>query len=162
LAEAYVRSGQIAKGIAFVSDEIADARNSLPPDSVQLAQALASAGLNLINFKAWPDAEPVLRECLQLREKLQPDSWSTFNTKSTLGGALLGQKKYADAEPLLLAGYEGMKQREATIPPQGKIRLTEALERLVQLCEATDRKDKATGWQAKLDAARAPASKPMP
>ena len=47
-----------------------------------------------------------------------------------LGGALLGQKKYAEAEPLLLAGYEGMKQREAKIPPEGKVRLTEALERL--------------------------------
>src|SRR5208283_258415 len=37
------------------------------------------------------------------------------------------------AEPLLLAGYEGMKQRGKTIPPQGKIRLPEAIERLVQL-----------------------------
>jgi eukaryotic-like serine/threonine-protein kinase len=74
-----------------------------------------------------------LRECLAIREKTQPDVWSTFNTKSMLGEALLGQKKYADAEPLLLAGYEGIKKREAKIPAQGKIRLTEALERLVQL-----------------------------
>src|SRR5262249_21360682 len=36
-------------------------------------------------------------------------------SKAQLGAALLGQKKYADAEPLLLAGYEGMKQREKTI-----------------------------------------------
>ena len=55
-----------------------------------------------------------------IREKFQPDVWTTFNTKSLLGGAQLGQKKYADAEPLLLAGYDGMKQREKTIPPQGK------------------------------------------
>ena len=49
-----------------------------------------------------------------------------------LGEALLDQKKYADAEPLLLSGYEGMKEREATIPSQDKPRLTKALERLVQ------------------------------
>ena len=49
-----------------------------------------------------------------------------LNTKSMLGGALLGQKKYAEAEPLLLAGYEGTKQREATIPPQIRICLPEA------------------------------------
>ena len=48
-----------------------------------------------------------------------------------LGGALLGQQNYTDAEPLLLKGYEGLKAREATIPPQGKDRLPEALERLV-------------------------------
>jgi len=43
-----------------------------------------------------------------------------------LGAALLGQKKYAEAEPLLIDGYEGMKQREQTIPWQARARLTEA------------------------------------
>ena len=66
-----------------------------------------------------------------------------------LGGSLLGQKKYAEAEPLLLAGYEGMKQREEMIPPSGKIRLTEAIERLVQLYERRARKDKADEWRRK-------------
>jgi hypothetical protein len=50
---------------------------------------------------------------------------------------MLGQKKYADAEPLLKEGYEGMKQREKTMPAAAKVRLTEALERLVQLYDAT-------------------------
>jgi len=59
-----------------------------------------------------------LKECLAIREKKEPNNWRTFNTKSMLGGALLGQKNYADAEPLLLAGYEGMKQQEKTIPTQ--------------------------------------------
>ena len=46
-----------------------------------------------------------------------------------------------------------MKQREASIPPPGKIRLTEAIERLVQLYEATGKKDKAAEWRAKLPVA---------
>jgi hypothetical protein len=48
--------------------------------------------------------------------------------------------------------YEGMKQREPKIPPQGKARLTEALERLVILYEATGRKDQADQCRAKLQA----------
>ena len=48
---------------------------------------------------------------------MEPDASWKFNTKSLLGGALLGQKKFAEAEPLLLAGYEGLKLREKTIPP---------------------------------------------
>ena len=64
----------------------------------------------------------------------------------------MGQKKYAEAEPLLLAGYEGMKQREAKIPPQGKVRLTEALERLVQVDEALEKKDEAAKWRKELEA----------
>ena len=68
-----------------------------------------------------------------------------------LGGTLLGQKKYADAEPLLLAGYEGMKQREKTIPPQGRFRIPEAIERLAQLYEATGKKDEAAKWRKTLE-----------
>ncbi len=63
----------------------------------------------------------------------------TFNTKALLGGGPLGQMKDADAEPLFLAGYERMKQRDKTIPEQGKVRLTEVIEHLVQLYEATDK-----------------------
>ena len=36
------------------------------------------------------------------------------------------QAKFTEAEPLLVEGYEGMQQREAAIPPEGKPRLTEA------------------------------------
>jgi hypothetical protein len=47
-----------------------------------------------------------------------------------------------------------MNEREAKIPPPYKIRLIEALERLVQLYEATDNKDKAREWQKKLAEAK--------
>ena len=52
-----------------------------------------------------------------------------------------------------------MKQREATIPPQAKFNLTEALERLVQLYEATDKPDEAARWRKELEATQA-AEKP--
>jgi len=48
-----------------------------------------------------------------------------------------------------------MKQHETTIPPQAKVRLTEALERLVQLYEATDKPDEAARWRKKLEASKA-------
>jgi eukaryotic-like serine/threonine-protein kinase len=76
-----------------------------------------------------------------------------------VGGALLGQKKYAEAE-LLLQGYEGMKQREATIPVLSRVRLIEALERLVQLYEATSQKEKAADWRQQWDMAKAAQKKP--
>jgi hypothetical protein len=80
---------------------------------------------------------------LTIRCKKQPDDWATFDTRSLLGAVLWGQKQYADAEPLLVQGYEGMKQRETTIPPQDKVRLSEALERLMRFYEATDGKEDA-------------------
>jgi hypothetical protein len=80
----------------------------------------------------------------------------TCYTKSLLGGSLLGQNKYAEAEPLLLAGYEGMMQREETIPVIGKVRLTEAIERLVQLYEAWGQLEKVAEWKARLGLADLP------
>ena len=64
---------------------------------------------------------------------------------------MLGQQKYAEAEPLLLAGYVGMKQREAKIRAQGKVRLTEALERLVQLYDAWGKPEQAEQWRRELE-----------
>ncbi len=66
----------------------------------------------------------------------------------------MGQKKYADAEPLLLAGYEGMRQRDAKLSPPGKVRLTESVERLVELYDAWDKKAKADVWRMKLPATK--------
>jgi hypothetical protein len=70
------------------------------------------------------------------------------------GGALLGQQQYAAAEPLLVSGYQGLKQRDATIPAEDQVRLTDALERLVQLYEAWGKKDEAAKWRQELEAMR--------
>jgi len=116
-------------------------------ESAAYTGELVPLGLNLLEQRKFADAEPILRECLTIGEKKEPDAWTTFNTKSMLGEALLGQKKYADAEPLLLKGYEGLKQREKTMPPPVKVRLPEAAERLVKLYEATGKQDEAAGWR---------------
>ena len=131
------------------------ARGTLPKDSRELAGQLAVFSQTLLELKAWDEAEPLIREALTIREAKEPDDWRTFNTRSMLGGALLGQKKFTEAEPLLLDGYRGMKQREATIPPQGKVRIPEALERLAQLYKSIDKPDEAAKWQAELDARHA-------
>jgi hypothetical protein len=87
------------------------------------------------------EAEGLARECLAQREREIPDDWRTFNSRGMLGGSLLGQMKYAEAEPLLVSGYEGMKQCEVKIPLEGKVRLSETLQRLVRLYQATKRPD---------------------
>ena len=101
-------------------------------------------------------AESKARDCLAIREKAMPGHWLTANIRSMLGGALLGQKKYAEAEPLLVAGYEGMAKLKATIPPQGTIRVAEALDRLVKLYDEraadgdADRAAEAAALRAEL------------
>jgi eukaryotic-like serine/threonine-protein kinase len=116
-------------------------------DDASLAQRIST----LLADGKFAEAEPLARECLAIRERQIPDEWLTFNTRSLLGTSLLGQKKYTEAEPLLLAGYEGMKQREEKVlAGGGRSRLKETLQRLVQLYEATARPDQAAEWKQKL------------
>ncbi len=153
LVDVYVRAGKKAAGVAFFAEGLKESRSKLPAESLQLSSALAGDAHALLQLRAYPEAEKLLRECLAIRQKKEPAAWTTFHTQSMLGGVLLGQKKYPDAEPLLSAGYAGMKEREARIPPQDADRLTEAEGRLAELFEATRTKDE-TRLQGKLTDAK--------
>jgi hypothetical protein len=126
----------------------------LGPDDPETAGLQAQLGHHLLQQEKYADAEPILRACLASREKAMPDSWLLFNAKSMLGGSLLGQEKYAEAEPLLVDGYEGLRRRAGTIPELARARLTEGLERIVQLYDAWGKKDQAGRWRKQLEEAR--------
>jgi tetratricopeptide (TPR) repeat protein len=114
-----------------------------------LATLLSSQG-------RFAEAEKLARQCLAFRSEKMPDDWRTFSTRSLLGGCLVGQNKYADAEPLLLAGQQGMSEREERIPAFFRFHERQALERLVQLYEATGRRGQAAEWRKKLAASDQP------
>jgi len=149
LGQAYDEAGRFAEAEPLYREALERVRERQGEASIQAADVLDGMGQHLLKQQKYVDGEKLLRECLTIREQKTPDDWKTSNAKSMLGASLLGQKKYADAEPLLLAGYEGLKQREETIPPQRKIPLTEAIEGLVQLYEETGKKDKAAEWRMK-------------
>ncbi len=129
---------------------MAHVKDKAGAESPAYAAELAALGFNLLRQHRWTDAESVLGESLKLRQKLAPEAWTTFNTISLLGGALAGQNKHAEAEPLLLKGFQGMKARVKSIPPQGKVHLSESAQRLVELYRAMKRDDEARKWQQTL------------
>ena len=126
--------------------------SSPPPAALinNLVDTLFRLTRTLLAADKFAEAEPLAREWLALGEKELPDDWQTFNAHSMLGSTLLGQKKFAEAEPALVAGYEGMNQRQEKVPTEYKFRLRESLECLVRLYEATGRPDQAAEWQKKL------------
>ncbi len=115
---------------------------------------LSSVGQALLREGDFVEAESFLRLYLDVAAKQQlREGWQRSSSESALGACLLGQKKYAEAEPLLLKGYEGLRQHEDRIPANRRqILLTEALEQLVQLCEATHKPDEAARWRKELEA----------
>ena len=156
LAESYEKVGRWSEAESLRRDMLAYRRRVEKPESPPFAGELASLGANLLKQANWSEAEPVLRECLVIRDKVMPDHWLRFNTMSLLGGALLGQGHYAKAEPLIVGGYEGLRARAARIPPQARIRLPEAAERLIRLYEAWGQPAKASAWKARLGLADLP------
>ena len=159
LADLLDQSGRNAEAGPLFRAGLEAARKRFGADDPRTAGILARFGDDPLQQGKWAEAEPVLRECLAIREKVQPDEWTTFNTRSLLGGSLLGQNRYAEAEPLIVAGYEGMKAREAKIPPPGRPRLTEAAERVVRLYDDWGKKDKAAEWRTRL---ATPTGEPKP
>jgi hypothetical protein len=160
LVDCYERLQQPAKAESLIREGVEYWKQKAGDSSVEYAGALASLGRNLLLQDKAADASPILRECLAIRQKKQPDAWTTFNTQSMLGSALLGQKEYTDAEPLLRQGYEGMEERQDKIPGPFKAqRLSEALQRLVQLYEATGNKDEAARWRKELAEMKSSAEK---
>jgi tRNA A-37 threonylcarbamoyl transferase component Bud32 len=155
-AEALDASGQSREAVATASDLLARQRRLHPAGDVRTAKTLFVLGSALLKTEEYADAEPALRECLAIRAKKRPDTWELAGTRSLLGAVLVGQKKYAEAEPLLREGYAGLKRREATMPAGNKVRLSDAVERLVQFYEATDKPDEAAKWRKELEARDAP------
>jgi eukaryotic-like serine/threonine-protein kinase len=147
LANDYQAAGRLPDAERLLREVAVASKKLNGPDSLDHATQITLLGLNLLAQRKYGEAEAVLRDILAIRKKRQADEWTTFNSMSVLGGCLLAQKNYADAEPLLLQGYEGMKMRVAQMPPQGQPRLTEALERVVQLYEASGQQEQAAKWR---------------
>jgi eukaryotic-like serine/threonine-protein kinase len=165
LSSCYLQRGLLRDASDRFEEAASDYRGAIKLDPKSVVPKYTYGG-NLLKQQKYVEAEPVLREVLSIREQTKPDDWPTFQTMSLIGDSLLGQKKYVDAEPLLLAGYEGIKQQEVTIPEDDLDRITEALERIIQLYDAMGQEDKAQQWRNKrgpaTDAQTDPGAEPKP
>jgi eukaryotic-like serine/threonine-protein kinase len=154
LGWAYLEQGKVAE--AGTLCELALQATRRKPDANPLANASTFIQLGAVRLaqEKYAEAEMLLREGSSFAEKYWADAAYRFYVLSLLGASLSGQKKYADAEPFLLQGYEGLQQRQASVPPylNAPRRITESFERLVQLYDAWSKPAQATEWKQKLAA----------
>jgi serine/threonine protein kinase/Tfp pilus assembly protein PilF len=119
-----------------------------------LVDSLARLARTLLAEQKFADAGLLARECSETCEKELPGDWRSSHARSLLGGSLMGQNKFSEAEPLLIAGYQGLKKLEATITPDDKPCLKEALQRLVSFYQATGQPERAAEWNKRLGEAQ--------
>ena len=81
---------------------------------------------------------------------LGADDLDSHVSRLELGTTRLAQRKYAEAVSLLLESFAGLKQHESE-NPKAKSRVAQVLQRLVQVYDRWDQKDKSDEWRQKLD-----------
>jgi hypothetical protein len=100
--------------------------------------------------------EKALRDVLSQRQTAWPKGHPEIAAaQANLGGFLTEQKQHDEAEPLLLAAYQSLKTHSQADSPSLKRRRAEAVERLVQLYDASGRKEEAAKWRKELEATKA-------
>ena len=154
LGGAYLEQGKVAEAGALCELAVQAARRKPHGNPLANASTIIQLGAVRLAQEKYSEAEMLLREVSPFVEKYWADAAYRFYFVSLLGASLSGQRKYADAEPFLLQGYEGLVQRQASMPPyfNAPRRITESLERLVQLYDAWDKPAPAAEWKQKLAA----------
>ncbi len=148
LLEAYRLAGRPEEGKKLALSRLQILRTQ--SDEIQLSSGLAVAAEAFMESEMYADAEPLARECVEIRSVKLPDTWLYFNAQSLLGGTLIGQGKYEEAEPLLLQAFEGLNLHKDEVPPTAQRHIRATIDRLIQLYESTNRPDEVVRWKAKL------------
>jgi serine/threonine protein kinase len=149
LAAAYQLVGRNGEAIGMLREVVPAAAKLFGPGHFNTIRCTNRLGGLYEQAGRWADGEALYRESPAVFEAEQPDHWGTFQARSLRGACLAGLKKYDEAEPLIVSGYEGMKSREAQIPPPDRPRLAEAAARAVRLYEAWGKPEKAEEWRRK-------------
>lgn len=150
LIAAYHSADQPEKATPHCRQAAALFTKHLKPGHSLIFTAKSLQGENYIRIQQPAAAEPICRECLEVRQKTIPDHFLTFNSMSLLGWSLSRQKKFKQAEPMLLNGYAGLKAREKKIPARARSMIDNAVRRIIEFYEAQDDTVKVREWKQKL------------
>ncbi|MFT5300852.1 MAG: serine/threonine protein kinase/lipopolysaccharide biosynthesis regulator YciM [Mariniblastus sp.] len=155
LLDAYLKAGQVDKGLALVIDLVKDARRRLPEGSLKLSTSLTQIGRFLLEGDLAKGAEPLLRESVAIQLQLASESSDTYAGVALLGEALVRQEKLAEGEERLVQAAEGMKRFADATAGSMQNRLVEVVKQLIDLATALDRPDDVAKWEAELALLRA-------
>jgi tetratricopeptide (TPR) repeat protein len=154
LARLYQSTGRYAEAEPLYVKVLELRRRMMRPQDPDTLASLAALGGLRIQQQRYADAEQLLSEAVTGYQETTSDSWSRYNSQSMLGASLAGQKKYAEAELPLLSGYQGMLQREATIPAFDRPEVERAGQWILQLYQEWRKPEQAAEWRDKLQSAK--------
>lgn len=121
----------------------------LGPAHRDTLESWMQSGIAQMLEKKWADAEVTLRRAHEAYVEAKLDVWQRYYAEALLGETLVAEKRLGEAEPILLAGYEGLRQREAAIPAVSKPAVGRAAEWLARLYREAGKVELAEEWKVK-------------
>jgi len=129
----------------WLRDELARMRASVPPTSMPLALSLVGLGATLIESDQPVEAEPLLREALEIgRGALPENHWGVSGLESIVGLSLVAQRRFEEAEPMVVESFLRLKDDRTVMPDV----LDRAHETVVRLYEDWGKPDEAARYRA--------------
>ncbi len=144
---AHGKLGNTRRVLEVANETLHAARSMYPEGSDQLASALGGCAWSLKQCGEYQSAEPLLRECLEIRTRLHPDRWNIHSVRSALGAVLSNLGKHDEAAPLLVSGYEGLAANEEDIPKEWRRLIAEAARDLADYHSAQGDEAEALIWK---------------
>lgn len=144
----------------MVEEDLVRVRKELADDPVEQAFELGQIGMDWLIADEPAEAQPSLEESLRISRAQGEPTWQSHVVESSLGQSLLGQGKSELALPHLLAGFEGLKQRQAEMPVGAQIYLIDAAQALIEYAESVGDEAQLKRWQEEKAALEDPAEEP--
>ncbi|HEX3744931.1 MAG TPA: tetratricopeptide repeat protein [Bryobacteraceae bacterium] len=114
------------------------------PDTLTSMTAL---GESLFRQSRFAEAEVRLRQAVNGFEKSGSDTWIRRMALVFLGASLSGQKRYQEAEPLILAGREGLVEKQATISASSRYLIDQSAAWIADLYQDWGKTELAAEWR---------------
>jgi eukaryotic-like serine/threonine-protein kinase len=151
LSTALRKQRKFAEAEASLREAQAILRKHFGEKHPHVASSLGALTRSLMEAERFADAEASVREAIDIHDQHRLDGWFMFHLRSMLGECLVRQRKFGEAEAMVIAGYEGMKSREETIPVKFKDGVRHALQRVLDFYLSTGDLQKAAEWKAKSE-----------
>lgn len=98
--------------------------------------------------RKFPEAESTIRPVCAEYSEAKLDVWERYLCQAILGESLVGQKRFEEAEPLLLAGYDGMQARQASMTALSKRSLERTAQWVMRLYRDQGKPELAEKWSS--------------
>jgi tetratricopeptide (TPR) repeat protein len=105
---------------------------------------------SLMYIGAWEEAEPILRETVDIMMQLKPDHHETYDRQSTYGECLVKLKRFAEADHWLVEGHAGLTRLRSKLPHRWEDKLGYATDRFIEFYAEQGNQELADRWRQRL------------